>query len=379
MSTAIDYKIGIIGGGLAGLAAAIELRRKGHSVVLFEKKTYPFHKVCGEYLSMESWNYLKFLGLDLERYELPKINRLTISTPSGTQLNKQLEKGGFGISRYLLDHLLFQVAKKEGVEIFEQTEIVKQEWQNDHHLLHSKDQTYKTQLLLGAFGKRSKMDIALNRNYLQSKSKNEQNYIGIKYHLKANLDEDQIGLHLFEGGYCGISKVEGENRYCLCYLTSDRHLKTEGSIEAMEKNILQKNPFLKQYLQLEKFIDPPLSIAQINFKNKSLIEDHLFMLGDAAGMISPLSGNGMSMALHAAHQFSILADEYLKGSISRKMLEVNYKKWWKSQFQLQLKAGKLLQHLFFRPSLIQPILKFLNRSDYFSRLIIRQTHGKDIL
>jgi flavin-dependent dehydrogenase len=59
------YDVAIIGGGLGGLSLAIQLARKNFSVILFEKEKYPFHKVCGEYISMESWGFLEDLGLPL--------------------------------------------------------------------------------------------------------------------------------------------------------------------------------------------------------------------------------------------------------------------------------------------------------------------------
>ena len=52
------YDCAIIGGGLAGLCLAIQLAKNGHKIILFEKNQYPFHKVCGEYISMESWEFL---------------------------------------------------------------------------------------------------------------------------------------------------------------------------------------------------------------------------------------------------------------------------------------------------------------------------------
>ncbi len=57
------YDAAIIGGGLAGLALSIQLAKKGYKTILFEKEQYPFHKVCGEYISMESWPFLESLGL----------------------------------------------------------------------------------------------------------------------------------------------------------------------------------------------------------------------------------------------------------------------------------------------------------------------------
>ena len=54
----------IIGGGLAGLCAGIDLAQAGYEVLLFEPKAYPRHKVCGEYISNEVLPYLKSLGFD---------------------------------------------------------------------------------------------------------------------------------------------------------------------------------------------------------------------------------------------------------------------------------------------------------------------------
>ena len=74
------------------------------------------------------------------------------------------------------------------------------------------------------------------------------NYVGVKYHVLADLPESEIGLHNFPGGYCGISKIEG-NRYCFCYLTKSENLKNnKQSISDMEKNILKQNPVLGKIL-----------------------------------------------------------------------------------------------------------------------------------
>ena len=84
--------------------------RAGKQVVLFEKKTYPFHKVCGEYISMESWPFLESLGLPLQSMNLPQINKLQVSAPDGFLVNAALVLGGFGISRYKLDAMLKDIA-----------------------------------------------------------------------------------------------------------------------------------------------------------------------------------------------------------------------------------------------------------------------------
>src|SRR5450755_4352309 len=80
------YDIAIVGGGLAGLSLSIQLARKNYQVCLFEKEIFPFHKVCGEYISMESWDFLISLGLPLEDWELPRIHQLHITSPNGESI-----------------------------------------------------------------------------------------------------------------------------------------------------------------------------------------------------------------------------------------------------------------------------------------------------
>ena len=71
----ITYDVGIVGGGLAGLSLAILMRRKGYTVILFEKEAYPFHRVCGEYISRESAPFLRELGIDIELLQRPMIDK----------------------------------------------------------------------------------------------------------------------------------------------------------------------------------------------------------------------------------------------------------------------------------------------------------------
>lgn len=65
------YDVSIIGGGLGGLSLAIQLADAGYRVILFERKKYPFHRVCGEYISMESWDFLQRLGVPLHELRPP--------------------------------------------------------------------------------------------------------------------------------------------------------------------------------------------------------------------------------------------------------------------------------------------------------------------
>src|SRR5436190_9748448 len=111
-----DCDVIIAGGGLAGLTVAILLSRNNIKVLLIEKKTYPFHKVCGEYVSNEVLPFLKSLGFDPFKYGAVALKQLRVSTPSGKSYYAEHDMGGFGLSRYTMDHAMFQITQSSGAE-----------------------------------------------------------------------------------------------------------------------------------------------------------------------------------------------------------------------------------------------------------------------
>lgn len=69
----------------------------------------------------------------------------------------------------------------------------------------------------------------------------------------------------------------------------------------MEEAVLFRNPFIRSIFEKSEFLfDRPETINEISFQTKQPVENHILMIGDAAGMIAPLCGNGMAMAIHSA-------------------------------------------------------------------------------
>ena len=375
----VSYDIGIIGAGLAGLAAAIELAEKGYKVILIEKEHFPFHKVCGEYISNESRNYLERLGLDMTSLGVAEIKKFSLSNEKGNQVKADLGLGGIGISRYKLDDKLAQIALDKGVILLQglRVESIEFNVSDETHSIHTRDGVYTARVVLGAFGKRSKLDKSMQRKFMHRAGQSVTNYVGIKYHVRLEFPEDLIELHLFPGGYCGISKVE-DDRYCLCYLSTSEALKERrGNIELLEEEVLSKNPRLKERLSgAKKLYSDPLSISQIEFGNKETVKDHVLFIGDAAGMITPLTGNGMSMALRSSHQIVPLVDAFLRGSINRRKLEQEFSRKWKALFAGRVSRGRQIQKLFYRQKAVATVMQLCKVFPFLLRMIIRSTHGK---
>ena len=377
MIDAKTYDVAVIGGGLAGINLSIQLARKGHSVVLFEKETYPFHKVCGEYISMESWNFLaNEIEVNLKEHEVAFINKLWVTSPNGESLRSDLASGGFGVSRYKLDFLLKNIAVTAGVSVFENCKAEEVIFDNNIFNIKTNTGNFKAKVCCGSWGKRSNFDVKWKRTFTGKTSSRLNNYVGIKYHVKMNFEDDVIALHNFKDGYCGMSKIE-DDKYCVCYLTKASNIKKAGSIKKAEEQILYQNPHLKNaFEKMEHCYDAPLSISQISFSKKNAVENNVLMVGDAAGMITPLCGNGMSMAMHGSKIAAAEISAFLNNNISREEMEKNYSRNWKNNFETRVATGKLVQYLFGRTAATNLLVKFMNKSSFLTNKLINLTHGK---
>jgi flavin-dependent dehydrogenase len=377
------YDVAIVGGGLAGLSATIVLAKKGYSVILFEKEEYPFHKVCGEYISLESWNFLQELGIPLDELQLPSITHFQLSATNGKTFTTKLPLGGFGISRYTLDNSLAHLAKKAGCTLLEKAKvenIIPKE--NSFEILFqtkaiAAQQQVKAKVCCAAYGKRSNIDLKWKRSFLQTHNPKLNNHVAVKYHVKNNWPENLIGLHNFSGGYCGISKIE-DDKYCLCYLTNSSNLKkNSNSIIKLQENVLYKNPQLKKIFTSSQVVqDFPITISQISFSEKTQVEHGILMLGDSAGMITPLCGNGMSMALHSGKIASESINQFLQGQVTRSGMEEKYQLTWKKNFNERMKTGRFLQHFFGVNILSNLFVKTLKMFPGMAAGFIKKTHGR---
>lgn len=369
----------LIGGGLAGLTSAILLAGAGKKVLLFEKKQYPFHKVCGEYVSNEVLDFLRSIGFSPYDHGASRITKLRISTPRGKNIFPELGAGGFGLSRYTMDNELARIATEKGACLFTGTRVTDVSFDGEKfNVRTAAGGEFSAKLVIGSYGKRDTLDKKLNRDFIQRHT----GYLAVKYHLRTDYPVDEIGLDNFAGGYSGIVKIE-DDRYNLCYLYRRKKEDHFTSIPELEENILFRNPYLKSiFANSDRVFPEPEVINQISFASKSASESHVLMCGDTAGLIAPLCGNGMSMAIHAAKLLSELLLEsgmLEKEEIAiadREALERVYAKTWNRHFRQRLFWGKLLQTSFANPSLSELSLRGLNFFPSLERWIISNTHGK---
>ncbi len=365
------HDVVVIGAGLAGLAVAIVLARQGFTVTLFEQGSLPRHRVCGEYISREAVPFLSRLGVDLDGLGAKPLGRFELSSMEERHFESPLDLGGFGLSRYRLDHALYAVAEAAGVNLHLQTAVTGVTAHESYHTVGAGGAETRARLVLGCFGKRSKLDHTLKRPHAKRRSP----YVGVKRHFRGPFPQDLVGLHTVPGGYCGISAVEND-LVNVCYLTHTIALHDNGGIAHFEERGLRANPLLGRYLdQLSPAFERPLVISQVDFARKKTAQDHVLMLGDAAGLIHPLAGNGMAMALRSAALLAPFAAQFLRGDLTRRQLESRHTQIWHREFGTRRYVSWGLQSVFESATLSEAMCGAANAIPALARLVIRSTHG----
>lgn len=375
MKITTTFDVIIVGGGLAGLTSAIHLSSRKKRVLLIEKNEYPKHKVCGEYISNEVLPYLNSLGINPINEGAKQITKVHISTTKSNLIKGELPLGGFGMSRYFLDNLLVKKAHLNGVQILKDT-VDSIHFKKDSFTITTKSSgVFQSKITIGAFGKRSSLDQKMKRKFIQKKSP----YLAVKIHVKGVFPENLVALHNFKGGYCGVSKVE-DNAINVCYITEYRSFKKHKNITDFQEQVVFKNEHLRKiFEESTPVFEKPLTISQVSFQTKNPVEDHIIMCGDTAGMIHPLCGNGMGMAISSARLASVRILQFLNGEIkTREGLEKQYLRDWNKEFKIRLKTGHFIAWLFRNQTISQIAYSILKRIPSLLPKMIKFTHGKQL-
>lgn len=371
----MTYDAIIIGGGLAGCSTAIQLARRGHRVALLEKQRYPVHKLCGEFLSVETQGLFERLGvLDAVRDAgACEIDRVLLSTTAGTAYESALPGTALGLSRYTLDHLLFQQAHAAGATALDGTAATEVAGTlAEGFTVRTRDDAISARLVVGAYGKRSVLDRKLERPFLAR----HHPYVGFKAHYEGIELAGLIEMHAFPGGYCGLSQVEG-GRVNVCWIGREDALKRNGGTpESMLAAACASNPLLdRQMRRLHRVSASFKAVSQVSFSPRTAWAGDVCMVGDTAGMIAPMCGDGMAMALRSAEIAAPLLDAFLNTQQRPADLKQHYEARWNREFSLRMRLGRWLHHAYGHPTVSRLGVAVCRQVPALGRWFIRNTRG----
>jgi len=324
-SAGFDAEVAIIGAGPAGASVAIRLARAGRDVLLIDRTAPPKDKLCGEFLSPESRADLEDLGLGpaLDVLEAPRIEHARFTTPSGAVAHFALPETARGLSRRRLDALLWDRARAVGVRTLEAEVVQVTERSRDEPrgardggvdvVVHTDGsrRSLRARRLVAAHGRNRRLDRALGET---EPTPELRRYAGFKRHhlpTRATSEalEGHVEIHVFEGGYCGMSHVEG-GLVNVCALVDTAWLKgrRDRAWPALFEAMARGQPRLEARRRgLEPAEDrPTLSVGAIDLRRRRPVLGPALVVGDASAVIAPLAGDGQAMALSGGRRLAEL-------------------------------------------------------------------------
>jgi menaquinone-9 beta-reductase len=347
-----NFEVGIIGGGPAGSTAAAFLADYGFEVCLFEKKAFPRETLCGEFLSAEVVHFLKELNLfkDFISLNPNKINTFRFFNTSGKNIGGKLNFDAYGLSRSSFDNLLLSNALEKGVTVFQPAEVKKIVPVKKSFKLLSNSEEKKTEIivkdLIAAYGKQNPLDNFLERNFINRKSKLN----GIKFHININelkkINEDEIRIYSADNIYCGVNAVDN-GKVTFCFLEFRNYNQPPPRKQLPE--LRQKNKDFKELFGdngENVFNDIPVyGTGNIYFGKRNVVENGIFMIGDAAGVIAPLAGDGIGIAMESGKLLAELFNKKRKESLSNQRTFDLYEEEWNKLFLKRMKTAKIIQNI----------------------------------
>jgi flavin-dependent dehydrogenase len=204
--------------------------------------------------------------------------------------------------------------------------------------------------------------------------------VGFKAHFAgpaASPLQNTIELHSAPGGYCGLSPVE-DGRINVCWIGhTDALTDAGGTPQAMLNERLRQNPVLDDRLQgLTRVSDQFEAVSQVPLMPKSRFAGGVCMIGDSAGMIAPLCGDGMAMALRTADLVTPLAAAYLDDRRSASAFRHAYRRKWTDRFGRRMRLGRWIHAAAFRRGAARLLVQGCRLLPPLARWLIRTTRGR---
>ncbi len=345
----------IVGAGPAGSAAAAILAMAGHRTVVLEKDRFPRAKVCGEFLSGAAREDLRRLGVltDVEA-GAERIERGFLHLPRGRSVAFDLPSPALGISRFRLDDLLARRAAELGADVRHGARVTSVERNAGsgfqvRFTLDGCANTLEARSVIGAWGRWDALDRGLKRRFLSGGSR----FLGWSRDFVAGDDRlaGQVHLFLFPGGYCGLSRVEGGVTH-LAGVISERARQRLGSgwnavvVHARRASAA----FDAAMARLHEGPGESRGIGPVFFTTKPPVENQMLVVGDAAGVIDPFSGEGQAGALASGILAAEILTRGLEGRTSMDDVARIYSRAWRGRFSQAFGWGSVFRRLILQPT-----------------------------
>ena len=296
----------IVGGGPAGAAAAIGLARAGVAHLLLERSRETGDALCGGFLSWRTLDRLAALGITADQLNRDRLT--TVRLFAGTRLaTAALPRPALAVSRHRLDTLLLARARSVGAAIERGTAV------------RSIDGT-QARLADGATLEAGTLFLASGKHDVRGLSRpagarGDDPTLGLRLRLPPSpvlgkLLAGAIELHLFDRGYAGLN-IQEDGSGNLCMVVHRSRLQEAGNPQTLLRDLARTLPALGERLALADLSVPVDAVANVPYGWRAhRAPAGIVRLGDQAGVIPSLAGEGMGIALASG---TAAASAYARG------------------------------------------------------------------
>ena len=356
--------VAIIGAGPAGSTLAALLAKRGLSVALIDRDAFPRDKLCGEFLSYDALPILDRLGIvaELDKRGAPLIDRCSVVGRKRTY-DFAFPHPARGASRLLFDDILVKKAIANGAQDRTGEQVTAL--------------TLPAKVIVGAWGRWGRFDTQLKRRFVHDRS---HRHFGFKRHYRNGARVSSpapILLYSFPRGYLGVSPVEDGITNICGLVHASRLTHHKGRWDAFVQTIREEETQLDAlYGNLEPAQDHFLSSEPVIFRARSPVEDGVVMIGDASGIVDPLTGNGMAMAVQSALLAAPFIVELASGNRDRQAVENAYRMAHRDFFADRIRWSRRIARLLSSPTLLNLAVSAV-RSPRVGEIFLRKTRADE--
>jgi flavin-dependent dehydrogenase len=308
----LDAEVIIVGGGPGGTATALQLARRGHDVLLVDRATFPRAKVCGEGLMPVGVAELRALGVDLA-IDAQRFGGIRYAVP-GAVADGRFPDGrfGLGVRRERLDAALNEVARAAGVRLRHGVKVGALGTDGRARTLETAEGTLRARAVVAADGMRSSIRRQLG---LERPARGRPRY-GLRGHLRLVPGAprlDVVAVHVLDGLELYLTPVGERELNVALLLEKDATRPLKGDLEGGFLRLLAEVPAMAPFLE-GAVLDGRVGLTgPLRQETWRTVDDGVLLVGDAAGFLDGITGEGMSLTLASAR----LAAEELSAALRR--------------------------------------------------------------
>jgi flavin-dependent dehydrogenase len=337
-------RVFVVGGGPAGLAAAIALRQKGYSVRVADCAVPPVEKACGEGLMPDSQVALRKLGVVVNSARGVPFRGVRF-IDDRTAVQGDFPNGaGVGVRRPVLQQLLIERAEQLGVEFLWGVRGIDLRPEG----LFVRNEPILADLIVAADGHKS----LLRRRAGMEAAHSVSFRYGFRRHYRLAPWSEYVELYWGDGFQIYVTPV-ALDEVCVVLMSSQAGFRLDDALAQV--------PALSRRLRGHAYSSNEMGALTVSRRLKRVCQPGLALVGDSAGSVDAITGEGLSLSFKAS---LALADAYAAGDFA------SYQRAHEASQVNPSRMSSLLLLLGNHPRLRRRVLAaFAYRPDVFARLL----------